>query len=194
MDDSTQDLIELAAAYMEHMEDISGGSVDPGFVVDLINDTYGLLTGDEDPVLKIQYKGTKYDQSDPIDNKPNSISKKSDKYIRNQGFTPQEEGAEREFPHIMPEMEEDIKDALNHVHAVFEDVTFALEVSEEDNEAVQEENKRLALKNENLLKQAKALYNRNEYLSIHNRNLQETIDDIFTQGGNAEEAKEETEE
>lgn len=55
MDRKDDEILRIAAEYMDYLEDLMGESGHEGYVADLINDVYSLLTGQDVPIIDVKY-------------------------------------------------------------------------------------------------------------------------------------------
>lgn len=188
MEDKVEQIVKLALDYMELMEEEDVKSDD--IVVSIINEVHSIITDSDQPLLKLSYKEDIGDENYEL---AESIAPK-ERTGKKESTSLSSSDEERQFPNLPEELEKDINEALQYVYDVIGDVAYALEVSEEDRAALAKQNDRLQVKNKNFLEQAKLLYKRNEYLDLHVRDLEETIDDIFSQGDKAVETEDSTEE
>lgn len=176
---------------MDYIEELVGvGNED--IVVGLINKVHTILTDKSEPVLKLRY----LDEGDITEEELEDMEEgevNGRKYRYSRKDVP-EKTENINFPNLSAKLSEDIEDALGFVADVFEDVTFALESSEGDNEILRAELAKKDKRNEHLSDQAKKLYQLNEYQSIQIRDLEEAMDEIFLTGNSQEVDKENTEE
>lgn len=191
MEKREERLIKLATEYMDYIEELVGvGNED--IVVGLINKVHTILTDKSEPVLKLRY----LDEGDITEEELEDMEEgevNGRKYRYSRKDVP-EKTENINFPNLSAKLSEDIEDALGFVADVFEDVTFALESSEGDNEILRAELAKKDKRNEHLSDQAKKLYQLNEYQSIQIRDLEEAMDEIFLTGNSQEVDKENTEE
>lgn len=189
MDEKAKLVMDLALDYMEILEEIAGEGYDE-VVTDLINDVHKVITGTDQPLLSVSYKKLDVDEIEEMEKQGYETYENVGEGFKKAKDRSKHKEPERDFPNLTPELEEDIHTSLQHVYDVMQDISYTLEVSEEDRTALLEDNKKLRAKNENLLNQAKNLYKRNEYLDLHVKDLEDTIDDIFSKGYEEEKGEE----
>jgi len=169
-------IVQLANEYMEYLSELAGdGNED--FVVSLINNVYCIITEKDTDILTLRYQD---ENGNPVDleevTKEQHVTRTNLKNSR---------GSERKnenFPTLSEDVAKDMEDALGFVRDVFEDIGYALEATEGDNEILKMEIEKVKKRNAHLADQAKKLYQLNEYQGIKIRDLEETLDDLFTQG------------
>ena len=161
---------------MEYLSELTGdGNED--FVVSLINNVYCIIADKDTGILALRYQD---ENGNPIE--PDEVTE--EQYL-NQSKRKNSKGSERKnenFPTLSEDVAQDMEDALGFVRDVFEDIGYALEATEGDNEILKMEIEKVKKRNAHLADQAKKLYQLNEYQGIKIRDLEETLDDLFTQG------------
>lgn len=168
-----EELVNLAMSYMEMMGETEQEEAD-SFVIDLINDVYGVIADADTPLLKLSYKDSGEDIPEDYTTLQDLVKKG-----KTSNQKEEDDGERRDFPGIPLQLERDIQDALQHVYDTVGDLAFALEMAEKEKAIAERDAKRFKSKSSDLLEQAKKLYKRNEYQATHIRELNETIDEIF---------------
>ena len=175
MESKEELIVQLANEYMEYLSELTGdGNED--FVVSLINNVYCIIADKDTGILALRYQdenGNPIEPDEAFDEEP----KKESKRKRNKT-----ERKNENFPTLSEDITTDMEDALGFVRDVFEDMGYALEETEGDNEILKMEIEKVKKRNAHLSEQAKKLYQLNEYQSIKIRNLEETLEDLFKQG------------
>ncbi len=180
-------IAELAGEYMEYIEEIAGAGHEE-IVVSLINHVHAIVTESDTPVLQLKYLDEDGGISDtPLDDEE-SIDIGGQQYKYRRKDVPKKKN--KNFPTLSEDLNTDIEDALGFVYDVFEDVTYALESSEGDNELLKLELEKTKKHDRHMTSQAEKLYKLNEYLSIQLRDSQETLAEVFKNGDGQDEVDE----
>lgn len=194
MESKEEQIISLANEYMEYLTELLGEGHEE-IVVSLINNVCSIIAEKEMKVLGLRYQD---EDGNPIEQEEAQELFKSRRGDIGDPGLPEDSirrggGGGRKndnFPTLSEEIQSDMEDALGLVYDVFEDMGFALESSEGDNEILKMEVERLKKRNDHLSDQAKKLYKLNEYQSVKIQEMEDTIDEIFKNGEELTEDKE----
>lgn len=173
---------------MEYIAELAGEGHEE-IVVSLINKVCSIIAEKEMTVLGLRYQD---EAGNPIEQEEaQELFRSRRGYNGNSEDRPKGRGRKNDnFPTLSDELTSDMEDALGFVYDVFEDMGFALESSEGDNEILKMEVERLKKRNDHLSDQAKKLYKLNEYQSVKIQEMEDTIDEIFKNGEELTEDKE----
>jgi len=191
LESKEEQIVSLANEYMEYLAELLGEGHEE-IVVSLINNVCSIIAEKETKVLGLRYQD---EEGNPIEQEEAQELFKSRRGDIGDPGLPEDSirrrGRKNEnFPTLSEEITSDMEDALGLVYNVFEDMGFALESSEGDNEILKMEVERLKKRNDHLSDQAKKLYKLNEYQSVKIQEMEDTIDEIFKNGEELTEDKE----